>query len=51
MNLARLEPGDQIPWKMGEDGPLWLTVTAVLDTGKYEVEYPDGHHETLTDSE
>jgi hypothetical protein len=49
--LAALKVGDQLPWKMEEDQPLWLTVTAVLGSGRYEVEYPDGHVEVLADSD
>jgi len=50
--LAPLHVGDQLPWKLDEDGePQWLTVTSVLTKTSYAVRYPDGTVETLTDSE
>lgn len=54
--LAPLTTGDRIPYRMRYTEkhrvpvPTFLVVTAVLGPGLYEVEYPDGHRETLRDS-
>ena len=50
--LATLTTGSRIPWKLDRNGtPMWLTVVSVDAPGRYTVQYPDGHLETLTDSE
>ena len=50
--LAKLEVGDRLPWKLGDDGePLWLIVAEVLSPTSYLVRYPDGTTEILIDSE
>ena len=50
--LAKLEVGDCLPWKLGDDGePLWLIVAEVLSPTSYLVRYPDGTTEILIDSE
>lgn len=56
--LATLTTGDRIPGLVRKPdqifgyalAPGWLTVIRVLGPGSYEVEHPDGHRETLTDS-
>ncbi len=50
--LARLDVGDRLPWKLGDDGePLWLIVAEVLSPTSYLVRYPDGSTEILIDSQ
>lgn len=49
--LVRLKVGDRLPWRVEDDEPQWLVVTEVRGEDQYEVEYPDGHCEVLTDSE